>query len=43
MEETIREIKTELKIQTKKREELEMLKNSLAKELLLYRQEFFVS
>lgn len=38
LEETIREIKTELKIQTKKREELEMLKNSLAKELLLYRE-----
>nr|XP_021323833.1 syncoilin isoform X2 [Danio rerio] len=38
LEETLREMKTELKIQIKKREELEILKNSKAKELLLYRE-----
>lgn len=38
LEENSRELKTELQIQMKKTEELEMLKNSMAKELLFYRQ-----
>ncbi|XP_051526219.1 syncoilin-like [Myxocyprinus asiaticus] len=38
LEENSRELKTELQIQIKKTEELEVLKNSMAKELLLYRQ-----
>lgn len=38
LEENIRELKTQLKIQIKKSEELEMLKKSMAKELLFYRQ-----
>ncbi len=38
LEENIRELKTELKIQIKKTEELDMLKNNTAKELFFYRQ-----
>ncbi|KAL1255844.1 hypothetical protein QQF64_013905 [Cirrhinus molitorella] len=38
LEENIRELKTELKIQIKKTEELDMLKNSMVKELFFYRQ-----
>ncbi|KAA0710535.1 hypothetical protein E1301_Tti012617 [Triplophysa tibetana] len=38
LEENSRELKTELQIQMKETDELEMLKNSMAKELLFYRQ-----
>ncbi len=38
LEENIRELKTELKIQIKKTEELDILKNNTANELFLYRQ-----
>ncbi|XP_056106064.1 syncoilin isoform X2 [Rhinichthys klamathensis goyatoka] len=38
LEENIRELKTQLKIQIKKSEELEMLKKSMARELFFYRQ-----
>ncbi|XP_051728140.1 syncoilin isoform X2 [Ctenopharyngodon idella] len=38
LEENIREMKIQLKIQIKKSEELEMLKKSMAKELIFYRQ-----
>jgi len=38
LEENMRELKTQLKIQIKKSEELEMLKKNMAKELFLYRQ-----
>ncbi|XP_073678386.1 syncoilin [Garra rufa] len=38
LEESIRELKTELKIQIKKTEELDILKNNMAKELLFYRE-----
>lgn len=38
LEENIRELKIQLKIQIKKSEELEMLKKSMAKELIFYRQ-----
>ncbi|KAK7124885.1 hypothetical protein R3I94_019068 [Phoxinus phoxinus] len=38
LEENIRELRTQLKIQIKKSEELEMLKKSMAKELFFYRQ-----
>ncbi|XP_043074071.1 syncoilin [Puntigrus tetrazona] len=38
LEENIRELKTELKIQIKKTEELDMLKNNMAKELFFYRE-----
>lgn len=37
LEETNRELKTELKIQKRKTKEMEELKDSLTKELLLYR------
>ncbi|XP_042632761.1 syncoilin-like [Cyprinus carpio] len=38
LEENIRELKTELKVQIKKTEELDKLKNSMAKELFFYRE-----
>uniref|UniRef100_A0A673KPV8 Syncoilin-like n=1 Tax=Sinocyclocheilus rhinocerous TaxID=307959 RepID=A0A673KPV8_9TELE len=38
LEENIRELKTELKVQIKKTEGLDMLKNNMAKELFFYRQ-----
>ncbi|KAK7138862.1 hypothetical protein R3I93_016085 [Phoxinus phoxinus] len=38
LEENIRELRTQLKIQIKKSEELEMLKKSMAKELFFYRE-----
>ncbi|XP_016388681.1 syncoilin-like [Sinocyclocheilus rhinocerous] len=38
LEENIRELKTELKIQIKTTEELDMLKNNMAKELFFYRE-----
>lgn len=38
LEENIREMKIQLKIQIKKSEELEMLKKSMTKELIFYRQ-----
>lgn len=38
LEENIRELKIQLKIQIKKSEELKMLKKNMAKELIFYRQ-----
>lgn len=42
LEESSRELKTELKIQKKKAKDMEELRDSLTKQLLLYRQDLFI-
>ncbi len=42
LEESSRELKTELKIQKKKMKEMEELRESLTKQLLLYRYHLFI-